>query len=103
MVLVTVLYPNTAGSRFDQDYYVQKHIPLVKERWSSMGLQDARIVRGVGAPGGGDATFQVIALLTFESQDALQKALAAHGAEIVGDVAQFTDVQPIIQVNEPFG
>ena len=102
MVLVSVLYPNTPGSRFDHGYYVGTHIPLVRARWESMGLEDVRLLRGVGAPGG-EATYQVIALLTFRSQEALQGALDKHGAEVVGDVANFTDVQPVIQVNEPYG
>jgi hypothetical protein len=37
MVLVSVMYPNEAGSSFNHEYYLQKHIPLVRERWS-MGL-----------------------------------------------------------------
>ena len=32
MVLVSVLYPNQAGSRFDERYYLDKHIPLVRQR-----------------------------------------------------------------------
>ena len=47
MVLVSVMYPNEAGSSFNHEYYLQKHIPLVRERWSPMGLVDERVVRGV--------------------------------------------------------
>ncbi|WP_207484285.1 EthD family reductase [Arenibaculum pallidiluteum] len=101
MILVSVLYPNTPGSRFDHDYYVRTHIPLVRERFGPFGLEDVQILKGVGTDGG--PPFQVIALLRFQSLDGLQKALAAHGDEVVGDVANFTDVQPQIQPNEPFG
>lgn len=98
MVLVSVMYP--AGGRFDMDYYLGHHMPLVRERWSSFGLHEAKIVRGVSTPDGGEAPYQVMALLTWESADAFQKAAAAHGAEIFGDIPKFTDRQAQVQINE---
>ncbi len=47
MVLVSVMYPSGSGASFDHDYYLQKHVPLVKERWNSMGLEEVRLMRGV--------------------------------------------------------
>jgi uncharacterized protein (TIGR02118 family) len=100
MIVVSVMYPATADARFDIEYYLGKHVPLVGERWGKMGMREAKVLRGVGAPEGGAATYSVIALLTFESADALQQAMAQHGKEIVGDIANFTNVTPIIQVND---
>ncbi len=100
MVLVSVLYPNQPGSRFDERYYLDQHMPLVRRHWGPMGLSDIRLLRGTNTPDGGPAPFRVMALLTFESADALQKAAAAHGREIFGDIRNFTDVQPVAQVNE---
>ena len=100
MVLVSVMYPNQPGSRFDERYYLDRHIPLVRQRWESMGLTDLRLLRGTSTPDGGPAPYRVTALLTFESPDALQKAASAHGREIFGDIPNFTDVQPVAQVNE---
>jgi uncharacterized protein (TIGR02118 family) len=99
MILVSVMYPNSAGSTFDQSYYVQKHIPLVKERWTSLGLEDVRLIRAVGTPDGSPPPYQVIALLSFRSMEDFQKA-AAHGEEIFADIPKFTSVQPVIQINE---
>src|SRR5215213_8672077 len=100
MVLVSVLYPNQSGSRFDERYYLDKHIPLVRQRWEPMGLTEVRLLRGVSTPDGGPAPFRVAALLTFKSAAALQEAAAAHGRELFGDIPNFTDVQPVGQVNE---
>ena len=100
MVTVSVLYPNQPGSRFDERYYLDTHIPLVRQRWESMGLADLRLLRGTNTPDGGAAPYRVLALLTFESAEALQKASAAHGREIFGDIPNFTDTQPVAQVNE---
>lgn len=40
MVLISVMYPGGAGTRFDMDYYLKKHMPLVSERWSSKCLSE---------------------------------------------------------------
>ena len=100
MVFVSVFYPNQPRSRFDERYYLDRHIPLVRQRWEAMGLTDLRLLRGITTPDGGPAPFRVVALLTFASADALQKAAAAHGAEVFGDIPNFTDAQPVAQVNE---
>src|SRR5271167_635510 len=38
MVIVSVLYPRHSESRFDHDYYLRTHVPLVESRWGGMGL-----------------------------------------------------------------
>jgi uncharacterized protein (TIGR02118 family) len=100
MILVSVMYPGGAGTKFDMGYYLGHHMPLVRERWTPIGLHEAKVVRGVGTPDGGPAPFQVMALLRFESAEAFQNAAATHGKEIFGDIPKFTDVQPIVQINE---
>ena len=100
MTLVSVMYPGGSGTRFDMGYYLGTHMPLVRERWSPMGLHEAKIVKGVGTPDGGPAPFQVMALLTWESADAFKAAVDRHGAEIFGDIPNFTDTQPVVQINE---
>lgn len=98
MILVSVMYPG--GARFDMDYYLGHHMPLVRERWSPMGLHEARVVKGIGTPDGGPAPFQVMALLTFDSADAFARAAGAHGTEIFADIPRFTDAEAAVQLNE---
>jgi uncharacterized protein (TIGR02118 family) len=100
MVLVNAMYPNEPGSRFDCSYYLQKHIPLVKERWGSMGLEELRLVRGVGTPDGSPAPYQVIALLSFRSLQDFQNAAGAHAQEILGDIPNLTSVHAVLQIIE---
>ena len=64
MVLVSVMYPSEPESSFNLDYYLQTHIPLVRERWKPMGLEDMRLLRGVGTPDGTPPPLQVISLLS---------------------------------------
>ena len=36
-ITITVLYPNTQGSRFDFGYYMKSHKPLVEKSWGGQG------------------------------------------------------------------
>jgi len=103
MILVSVLYPGDEGSRFDTDYYTRTHIPLVKQRWGSMGLTEVRLLRGLPGADGGRPPYQVIALLTFDSAASFGRAADAHGAEVFADIPNFTDVTPVLQISEPLG
>ena len=53
MIVVSVIYPAASGARFDYDYYMATHIPLVRRLWSGMGLQEVRVLKGNGTPDGG--------------------------------------------------
>lgn len=100
MVVVSVSYPATEGSRFDLDYYLQTHMPLVRTRWGENGLQSIRLLRGIGGVGGGALGFHMVALLTFRSQADFEQAVQTQGREIMGDIKNFTDVRPVVQLNE---
>ena len=99
MILVSVMYPSGSGTRFDMDYYLKTHMPLVGARWSSKGLHDYKVVKGIATPDGTPPPFQVMALLRFESAEAFKAAADANGPEIFGDIPNFTDVQPAVQIN----
>ena len=45
---IIVLYENLAEARFDMDYYMAKHMPLVGERFSRFGLKGWRVVKSAG-------------------------------------------------------
>jgi len=100
MVIVSVMYPKTRESHFDLDYYLQKHIPFVKENLEAMGLEDIRLMRGSAALDGTTPLFELIGELVFTSVKQLQEALGKHGEKIVADIANFTNVQRVIQINE---
>ena len=97
---LTVLYPAKDGETFDYNYYFGPHHKLVVARWKPEGMVSCEFDKGVSDPAGGKAPYLAIAYLKFNSGDELQKALAKHGAEIVGDIANYTKIEPIMQVNE---
>jgi uncharacterized protein (TIGR02118 family) len=100
MIKVGVFYPNTDGAKFDMDYYLQKHIPMVKQKIGA-ALKGVAIEQGVaGAQPGAPPTYRVIAHLSFDSIESFQAAFVPHAAEIQGDIGNYTNVQPVIQFSE---
>jgi uncharacterized protein (TIGR02118 family) len=101
MVRVSVMYPAGDGKKFDHDYYVNKHMALVRQRWGGMGLRKIEVDKGLagGAPGS-KAPYVAVGHVFFGSVEEFQKAAAAHGKELFGDVPNFTDIQPQVQIAE---
>ena len=103
MAIVSVMYSAGPGSRFDMDYYLNKHMTMVAEVWSPVGLRGYQVLKGVRAPGGGEPVFQVVVNLDFESADAFEAAVAQSGARVMGDIPNFTDAEASIQISDVAG
>lgn len=101
MISLTVLYPRTADSHFDMDYYLNTHTPLVKDRLTAAGLTGVDLRAGMagGAPDTPPA-YAMICNLSFNTVEELQSALATHGPELIGDIPNFTNVQPAMQISQ---
>lgn len=101
MIRVSVLYPNQLGKKFDHKYYMEKHGPMVGRLLRPHGLVRAEIDRGISAADpNAPAPFLVVAHLFFNSVDDVHKAFRAVGREVMGDIPNYTDIQPQIQISE---
>jgi len=100
MIKISVYYPNSAGVKFDMNYYVSKHLPMVQKKIGP-ALKAVAAEQGVagGAPGS-PAPYVAVGYLTFDSVEAFQSAFAPHAESIMADVANYTNVQPVIQIGE---
>jgi uncharacterized protein (TIGR02118 family) len=103
MAVVSVMYPARPGSKFDMSYYLDSHMKMVEETWAPVGLRGYSVMQGVRVPGGGEPAFQVVTNLDFTSAEAFEAAVAGSGAKIMGDIPNFTDTQPAIQISEVAG
>ncbi|KAA9352720.1 EthD family reductase [Larkinella humicola] len=101
MITATLLYPQTADTRFDLDYYLNQHTPLVREHLTPDGLVGIDLEQGLaGMAPDTPPTYTVIARLHFATLADLQTALIAHAPALLADLPNFTDAQPIMQINQ---
>ena len=100
MIKVTVVYPNSSGSHFDIRYYCNTHIPLV-QRLVGSALKGVAVEHGIaGAAPGSPAPYLAIGQLQFDCVEAFQSAFGAHEKEIMSDVPNYTNIEPVIQISE---
>lgn len=94
---LSAIYPQTETSTFDMDYYLNEHIPLVEELFAPLSIE---VNEGVsGAEDGTPPPYAVMTDITFATLEDLQNAVVTHGAEIIGDIPNFTDVEAQLQIN----
>ena len=100
MIKVSVMYPNTPGGRFDHAYYRDRHMPLVKSRMGDH-CKYYTIDKGLGggAPGA-PATYVAMCHIYCESAEAFQAGFGPHAGEIMGDIRNYTDQSPVVQMSE---
>lgn len=100
MTKVSILYPNGTGKTFDMDYYVNKHMPLVAALLGDV-LKTSTIEKGLGggAPGS-EAPYACMGNMYFNSVKDFGKAYGPHAAKIMGDLPNFTNIEPIVQISE---
>ena len=100
MTKVCVLYPNKPGAKFDMDYYLKSHIPMV-QRVLAPAIRNVTVDEGTMGPmPGTSATYSVICTLYFDSIEAFGAAFMPVAAQVQGDIANYTDIEPVIQINE---
>ncbi len=93
MATLIVSYPAIEGVAFDREYYLSTHASLVRSAWGEFGLQSAEIL----FPASGPQPFACVAILSSSNQAGIDAALSSAGtAEVVGDVPNFTSVEPTI-------
>lgn len=100
MVKVTILYPNDSIANFDMDYYANKHMPMLDSLFGET-LKKIEIDRGIAGRTPADAVpYLAIGYLYFDTLEAYQEAFAPHAETILGDIPNYTNVMPTVQISE---
>ena len=100
MVTLNVLYPNKDGAKFDMDYYLTSHIPMLK-RVLGNALKGCIVEQGVGGRDPGTkAEFAVLCHLRFDSVESYEQAAGPLAGEIRADVANYSSEAPIVQFSD---
>lgn len=100
MIKVSVFYPNSENSRFDMDYYCKSHMPMVKDRLGD-ACKGLAVDQGLsGGEAGSRPAFAATGHLFFESVADFQAAFGPHAEEIMGDIPNYTDIKPMIEISK---
>lgn len=103
MIDVSVLWSNGENAALDQEYYLNKHIPMLRELLGDK-LKKVEVHRGVGGlTPGSEPPYLVMTHLQFESLDDFQAGFAEHGRQIQADEANFTNIPVQVQISEVVG
>jgi uncharacterized protein (TIGR02118 family) len=101
MIKISILYPNAAGSHFDFDYYVSKHMPRSIELLKHIGFGGVTVERGIcGTEPGSPPKYLAACFYIFDSIDSFIDAFMPHAEELQDDIPQYTNIAAEIQFNE---
>lgn len=102
MVNISTLYPNSEGCHFDFEYYLEKHMPLSLERLSNAkGFQSVSVEKGSALSEAGiPCSYIAMCHYYFDSVEDFLAAFMPHAEELQGDIPNYTDITPLIQINE---
>lgn len=99
-IKVTILYPNGDGKKFDMAYYSDKHMPMIASLLGD-SLKTYEIDKGLAGRTPNDPIpYLAIGYLYFESLSAFQNSFRPHAEKIRGDVPNYTNIQPVLQISE---
>jgi len=100
MIKVSILYPGTPGSRFDVDYYLTVHMPMAA-RLLGTAVKEISIEIGIGGGAPNQpAPYAAIVGFTCDSVDAFMAAFNPVAGQLRGDIPNYTDIEPVIQISE---
>jgi uncharacterized protein (TIGR02118 family) len=100
MIRVSILYPYKDNAEFNMDYYLTIHVPLVRQKLGT-ALKDVSVEQGIagGAPNS-PAPFVTLCHLLFDGLVDVRSAIGCHGAELMADLPNFSNIQPTVQISE---
>jgi uncharacterized protein (TIGR02118 family) len=99
MTVLRVCYKS--GVRFDESYYLSKHMPLVGGIMAPFGVRNVEIVRVGPNPDGSKPQYQFMFSAYFDSPAALQKAMEGpRMPEVMGDIQNYYDGAPDLFIGE---
>lgn len=94
MIKVSVIYPSNETSKFNMDYYLASHIPMVAKLLGD-AIKGASVEKGIeGQP------FMAVGTLFFDSVESFQTAFGPNSETIMADLPNYTNVEPILQISE---
>lgn len=100
MVKVAIMYPHEEGKTFDMEYYSEKHMPMVANLFGNY-LKGMSIDKGIaGQTPEEPMPFLAIGTFYFATLEDYGQAFGPNAEKILGDIANYTNIQPIVQISK---
>ena len=97
---VAILYPNGEDKTFDMDYYEKKHMPMMAGLLGDH-LNFYEIDKGIaGRTDDDQVSFVAMGYFYINDIDEYNKVIARNMDTIRNDIPKYTNIQPVIQINE---
>jgi uncharacterized protein (TIGR02118 family) len=102
MFNISSIYPKMEGYIFDFDYYLGTHMPRSIELLSgAKGFKGVSVERGIDIEEPRiESSYVAMCHYYFDSLKDFMAAFAPHAEELQGDIANYTNIEPTIQINE---
>ena len=99
MIRITLIYRRSKVAYFDFDYYVNHHVEMSRRLLADCGLSSIEVQKCDRMLDGAESDVICISHVDFESEDGLSKALEIHGAQLMADFPNYTNIDPEIYVS----
>lgn len=100
MIKVSIIYPNAEGNTFDMDYYANNHMPMVADLFGP-SLRKYAIDKGLSGRTPDDPMpYLAVGYFYFDKLEDYANAFSANGEQILNDIPNYTNIQPIVQISE---
>jgi uncharacterized protein (TIGR02118 family) len=99
MIKVSVMYPNGPDARFDDVYYREQHMPMVKKLMGD-NCEYYTVDKALAGVPESNAPYIAAGHLICDSLEAFQAGFGPHTEEIMADIPNYTNQTPVIQISE---
>jgi len=102
MFNISSVYPIKENYRFDFDYYLNTHMPMSMEQLTgAKGFRGVSVERGISFDDPKiDTSYVAMCHYYFDTLEEFMVAFMPHAEKLQGDIANYTNIEPIIQINE---
>lgn len=100
-VTVTVVFPNEPDAKYDIEYYMAKHMPLIETRWGKYGIKSWSATKYSNGIDGSPPLYAFGSVVTWDNEEQVKTAFTGpEVGEIMADVPNFSNKQPIFLIGE---
>jgi uncharacterized protein (TIGR02118 family) len=99
MIRISFLYPAGEDASFNFDYFINTHVTMAYERFGPV-LREYTLGRGMPTTEGSPPAYPAVCHVLTDSIEEFNQAYAPHADAMRADVANYTNIFPIIQVGD---